>query len=37
MDFTKLIERLKEDIHLIVGDLIIIVVVLVIAGSYLDK
>ena len=37
MDFTKLIERLKEDIHLIVGDLIIIVVVLVIARVILGQ
>ncbi len=37
MDFTKLIDRLKEDLHLIVGDLIVIVVVLFIAKIILSQ
>lgn len=37
MDFTKLIEKLKEDIHLIVGDIIVIVIVFVIARIILGQ
>lgn len=37
MDFTKLIEKLKEDLHLIIGDLIVILVVYIIARIILNQ
>ncbi len=37
MDFTKLIEKMKEDIHLIIGDIIVIVIVFVIARIILGQ